>query len=324
MRLKGKQFAGDLLDFVAGEFRSRIQAGPLTADRQVALPNKSGVLAVGADLADSAPRAFSAAVPFDKPIVQFATHTISAAITFTIAAEAKINGGVTRYRLIADGINNPNFSAFKETANSNGWDGRNGILNLIEMAYDGADYWVTITQQLGGLPTLQNIALTFPVATNRTANITQSGANWGVTGTGTGTWTGQMIAIQSAPAGKTAVLTVEVDDLIVAGFNDSAALQAFTNFEFHAWASGGNLFSNTNGGTIVNHGPIIATNLWLRFSRNGSTGVVTLESSTNAGTSWNAVRTFGTANPGTLYPAFDLSDNATTRQLRIISFEVAP
>jgi hypothetical protein len=314
MRFRNGSFGLDL----------ELPTAPLTANLQVTLPNKSGALAVGADFADSAPRTFSAAVPFDKPIVQFATHTITAAIAFTIAAGGKINGGVTRYRLIADGINTPSFSAFKETANSNGWDGRNGILNLVEMSYDGTDYWVTITQQLGSLPTLQNIALTFPATTNRTANITQSGANWGVTGTGTGTWTGQMIAIQSAPAGKTAVLTVEVDDLIVAGFNDSSAIQAFTNFEFHAWASGGNLFSNTNGGTIVNHGPIVATNLWLRFTRNGSTGLLTLESSTNAGTSWNAVRTFGTANLGTLYPAFDLSDNITTRQLRIVSFEVAP
>jgi hypothetical protein len=45
-RIPGKQFIGDFLDFVSGSFRSRIQAGTLTADRTLTAPDKTGTIAV--------------------------------------------------------------------------------------------------------------------------------------------------------------------------------------------------------------------------------------------------------------------------------------
>ena len=45
-RFSGKQFVGDLLDFVSGPFRSRIQAGPLTEDVEFLLPGQGGTFAI--------------------------------------------------------------------------------------------------------------------------------------------------------------------------------------------------------------------------------------------------------------------------------------
>lgn len=45
-RIPGKQFIGDFLDFVSGSFRSRIQAGTLTADRALTAPDKTGTISV--------------------------------------------------------------------------------------------------------------------------------------------------------------------------------------------------------------------------------------------------------------------------------------
>jgi hypothetical protein len=45
-RISGKQFIGDFLDFVSGSFRSRIQAGTLTADRTLTAPDADGTIAL--------------------------------------------------------------------------------------------------------------------------------------------------------------------------------------------------------------------------------------------------------------------------------------
>lgn len=310
----------NFIDFLKGSIRVRLNVGSgQTADHDVTFPvNKSGVIAV------AEAKAFSAAVPFNG-ITTFATQNVSAVITFTIAAVTKVPGSQAIYRIVSDGVNTPVFSEFRQTLHSSGYDGRNGVLNLFTFVFDGVDHWVTITQEIGALPALANIALTFPATTNRTANITQSGSDWGISGSGTVAFVGQMVAIQSAPAGKTAVLIVEVDELMLIGFNDSPSLQPYTNFEYQSWISGGNLFSNTNPSALVNHGAIApVTNVWLKLTRNGATGVVTLHRSVSPGSTWTLVRTFGNANTGVLYPAFDLSENIGSRQLKIISFEVQP
>jgi hypothetical protein len=45
-RIPGKQFIGDFLDFVSGNYRSRIQAGTLTADRTLTAPDSTGTIAL--------------------------------------------------------------------------------------------------------------------------------------------------------------------------------------------------------------------------------------------------------------------------------------
>lgn len=71
---------------------------------------------------------------------------VAANMNFTPAANA-VRDALVYLRLIGNGTNTPTFGgAFKEFGSSSGYDPRNGIVNVVQMFYDGYDYWYSIGQ----------------------------------------------------------------------------------------------------------------------------------------------------------------------------------
>lgn len=96
--------------------------------------------------------AFSASVPLTHPGAAYmAQTTVAGPLTFTPAAGA-VRGALAYLRLVADGTNAPNFSAFKEWGSSLGYDNRNGIVNQVQFFYDGTDHWYSVSQAVGAAP----------------------------------------------------------------------------------------------------------------------------------------------------------------------------
>lgn len=105
-------------------------------------------------------------VPFSTsvPLINAGTsymppQAVSGPLIFTPAASA-VRGALVYLRLVADGVNAPNFSAFKEWGGSLGYDNRAGIPNQVQFFHDGVDSWVSISQAIGAAPATDTVAPT--------------------------------------------------------------------------------------------------------------------------------------------------------------------
>lgn len=92
--------------------------------------------------------AFTDVVPMDGNY-SVESHNVTGPINFVIGGF--IPGGKAVYRLIANGVNLPTFTGFKESSDSTGYDNRNTIANTIEFGFDGVDYWYRVKQEKGAL-----------------------------------------------------------------------------------------------------------------------------------------------------------------------------
>lgn len=100
---------------------------------------------------DSDP-SFSQSVPLTQPgTAWMPQQTVSGAMNFTPAANA-VKGAYAYVRLVADGVNVPTWTGFTEEIGSAGYDNRNGIVNRLQFAYDGSDYWVAVSQAANATP----------------------------------------------------------------------------------------------------------------------------------------------------------------------------
>lgn len=120
---------------------------------------------------------FSSAIAFVQSSVM-SQLAISAALTFSIDAAGATPGVSCYVRLIADGTNAPNFSAFKEWGGSLGWNNTAGILNQVTFFYDGFDYWYSVSQQVGAvaLPVPTLVSAVIPSGAPATIVLTYSQA----------------------------------------------------------------------------------------------------------------------------------------------------
>lgn len=91
---------------------------------------------------------FATAIPF-AATTYMPQQIIRGALTFTAVSTGAVAGSTCYLRLIADGTNAPNFSAFKEWGSSLGWSNGAGILNEVTFFFDGVDYWYSVSQQVG-------------------------------------------------------------------------------------------------------------------------------------------------------------------------------
>lgn len=89
---------------------------------------------------------YTTVIPFDQPVTYLGQHTITGPLTFTIdpAGGAQPSFGAI-LRLVADGANIPDLSAFKSIG-SGSWSNTATAVNTLWFVYDGADYSVSITQ----------------------------------------------------------------------------------------------------------------------------------------------------------------------------------
>ncbi len=113
--------------------------GSLAADRTISV--------------NSASVAFSTAIPFNRLFTYLGQQTIASNLTFTKDTTGAFPGAQAAVRLMANGSHTITYSQFKETIGSAGYDNRSGIVNVLTFFFDGADYWITIFQELNAIPT---------------------------------------------------------------------------------------------------------------------------------------------------------------------------
>jgi hypothetical protein len=77
-----------------------------------------------------------------------ATKIINAPLTISPDTTGAIAGAMVIMRFVADGVNanTPTFTGMRALTGSSGWDNRAGFINLVQMLYDGTDYWYSIGQ----------------------------------------------------------------------------------------------------------------------------------------------------------------------------------
>jgi hypothetical protein len=261
---------------------------------------------------------FTSAVPFDRVINVFSSSTISSNFTFTIGSGTKYPGAKTIYRIVGNGVNTPNFSAFKETTDSSGYDFRNNIVNIFEFFIidSSSDVWVRIYQQKYALPSMISVALSFP---NRSALVTNPSTN--VYGSsGSAAFDAFMGSAQAIPAGKAGEVIFRCDNASIVGFNDVNTAQAQTNYEYYIWLGPTTIYTGTGSGNL-DSGLAATEKVFLRLVRDSS-GVVTAWFSQTNG-NWTLARTFGTTYTGVLYVCCTLTGlYVTTKQMEFISFNV--
>lgn len=303
-------------DILVGTFRARISALGITADRQITCPDDSGQIA----LVNVATQTFAAAVSFKKMSIAYATQTVAGAITFSIAAGTKLPGAVAIYRLVADGINTPNFSAFKVVNTDTGYDNRINVVNVIKFTFDGVDHWVEIWQEKGALPTFNSIGLTFPARAGVTIN--NAGAVYTPVSSA-GNFDAFMSSAQAIPQNKAGRITVKVQDTTMVALCDTAIAESWTtnNFDYFVWRATSTAFSGTLGTAVVDSGVAMPNPCWLRLTRN-SAGVVTAECSSD-GIGWTLYRTYSTTTLVPLWVTCNLS-GLGQKTLEVIAFEVEP
>ncbi|WP_409266819.1 hypothetical protein [Massilia sp. BHUDP2] len=118
----------------------------------VTFPATAFCTVFGKDLVVTRDVAFSATVPLTHAGAAYMPQTtVTGPLTFTPAANA-VRGALAYLRLVADGTNAPNFSAFKEWGGSLGYDNRNGIVNQVQFFHDGYDSWYSVSQAADAAP----------------------------------------------------------------------------------------------------------------------------------------------------------------------------
>ncbi len=129
---------------------------------------KVGTIGGTASIAVS--QAFSNAPTFTAFPLVMAQKQINAPTTITVNKADAVAGASVLIRLIADGVsaNTPVFVGAEQVTGSSGWDNRTGIINLVQMQFDGTDVFYSIVQKaLGAVLDLQA-----PVFLSSTINTT--------------------------------------------------------------------------------------------------------------------------------------------------------
>lgn len=83
-------------------------------------------------------------IPFDNPVSYIPPKTVTGPITFTKTTTGAQAGYCAIIRVVADGTNAPDLSAFKSIGTGT-YDNTNGVVNQLWFVFDGVDYCVSIT-----------------------------------------------------------------------------------------------------------------------------------------------------------------------------------
>ncbi len=132
-----------------------------TIGETIAMPSASaGSTSGGSALPSLTP--FVSVVTFKSFPLVMAQKVITGPLIITKDVTGAVPGAAVLMRFVADGvaINTPVFTGFTQVTGSSGWDNRAGIVNLVQMQYDGTDYWFSIVQAtVGAITDLQAPAL---------------------------------------------------------------------------------------------------------------------------------------------------------------------
>lgn len=96
--------------------------------------------------------AFSTSIRLDASRVIYAAHTITAPLTISVDPTGAIPGATAILRLVSDGVNIPVFNGVKRANASAEFYNGLTIVNMIQIFYDGVDFWLSIWQEDGVVP----------------------------------------------------------------------------------------------------------------------------------------------------------------------------
>ncbi|WDF79652.1 hypothetical protein PQ469_06485 [Mucilaginibacter sp. KACC 22773] len=85
-------------------------------------------------------------IPFNNMLTVVGDHTMSGALVITPNTVGAVAGCGAVQRIIANGINTPDISAFKKLSTSYEFDPTTGVVNIFMYFFDGISYNVGITQ----------------------------------------------------------------------------------------------------------------------------------------------------------------------------------
>lgn len=88
--------------------------------------------------------ATTTAIRFDNPVTSIGQKTITGPTTFTKVTTGAEPGYCAIIRVVANGSDTPDLSAFKSIG-TGAWDNTNGVVNQLWFVFDGVDYCVAIT-----------------------------------------------------------------------------------------------------------------------------------------------------------------------------------
>lgn len=128
--------------------------------------------------------AFSQTVPLSTGGTRYMSQTtVTGALTFAPSA-SPVRGSLVYLRLVADGINVPDFTAFAEWGGSLGWDNTAGITNQVQFFYDGSDAWCSVSQAVGAAPQINVTGTTLAGPSSGVVSTASSNFTVGVTPSG--------------------------------------------------------------------------------------------------------------------------------------------
>jgi len=173
-------------------------------------------------------------------------QAVTGALAFTPAASA-VKGALVYLRLAANNTNIPTFGGgFKEWGGSLGYDNRNGIMNQIQFAYDGYDYWYNISQAVGATAVAATVTMTGP--TSGVVSVASTNFTVGVSPIG-GDITGTVVVTPASNAGGTFTPTT-------VNLTTGSPTATFT---YTPASTGAKTISVTNNGSLSNPSNITYT-----------------------------------------------------------------
>ncbi|GAC1406896.1 MAG: hypothetical protein NVSMB69_06800 [Novosphingobium sp.] len=108
---------------------------------------------------------FASAVPFTQN-AQMPRQQVRNAVAFSANTSGAVPGATVETSLVADGINPPSFTGFKEWGGSAGYLNTAGTVNYLQMRFDGLDYTYSVVQVINPVAA--------PVLTGASANSGQN------------------------------------------------------------------------------------------------------------------------------------------------------
>ncbi|WP_295640193.1 SwmB domain-containing protein [Novosphingobium sp.] len=109
--------------------------------------------------------AFASTVPFTQN-AQMPRQQVRNAVSFSANTAGAVLGATVETSLVADGINPPSFTGFKEWGGSAGYLNTAGTVNYLQMRFDGLDYTYSVVQVINPVAA--------PVLTGASANSGQN------------------------------------------------------------------------------------------------------------------------------------------------------
>jgi hypothetical protein len=141
---------------------------PISPDKITAAELR-GVLELAANQMSS-DVAYGTAIPFNRLVSNLGTHSLVANQTYTVNTTNAVPGFGAILRIVANGVNTIDITAFKKKDAAEAFDITNGVTNVLMFMFDGVDYLVSISQpeNASGAPDI--VAPVLQSATIETAN----------------------------------------------------------------------------------------------------------------------------------------------------------